>query len=44
MIYKQGPGTNSAVPVTQPLLVDEIPNHDPELTTDDGEVTHNGSA
>ena len=44
MIYKQGPGTNGPVPVTQPLLVDEIPNHDPERTTDDGGVTHNGSA
>jgi protease-4 len=44
MIYKQGPGTNGPVPVTQPLLVDEIPNHDPELATDEEEVTHNASA
>ena len=44
MIYKQGPGTNGPVPVTQPLLVDEIPNHDPERVTDDEGVTHNGSA
>jgi len=44
MIYKQGPGTNGPVPVTQPLLVDEVPNHDPGVATDDEEVTRNGSA
>ncbi len=44
MIYKQGPGTNGPVPVTQPLLVDELPNHDPVLATHDEEVTRNASA
>ena len=44
MIYKQGPGTNGPVPVTRPLLVDEIPNHDPAITTHDEEVTRNASA
>lgn len=44
MVYKQGPGTNGPVPVTQPLLVDEIPNHDPEQATYDPEVTRNASA
>jgi protease-4 len=44
MIYKQGPGTNGPVPVTQPLLVEEIPNHDPGLSTDNSEVTRNVSA
>lgn len=44
MVYKQGPGIDTPVPVTQPLLVDEIPDHDPELSTYDSEVTHNASA
>jgi len=44
MIYKQGPGTTGPVPVTQPVLVDEIPNHNPELATHDPEVTRNVSA
>ena len=44
MVYKQGPAIDGPVPVTQPLLVDEIPNHDPEQATYDPEVTRNGSA
>jgi len=43
-IYKQGPGTDGPVPVTRPLLVDEVANHDPALTTYDSEVNNNANA
>ena len=43
-VYKQGPGMASPVPVTQPLFVDEIANHDPQLASYDTEVQRNASA
>ncbi|MGQ4556626.1 S49 family peptidase [Halobellus sp. GM3] len=36
MIYERSDRTNGLAPVTRPLMVDEVPYHDPEVTSDAG--------